>query len=144
MKRYSLIAAIFLAIVSTSTFGGFYSSSYDARGSVIASVEVEGKGIHNLVITIQFLNKPFDKREYNSDGYEELIKRLAVEWRGVALKKVFELNTYKITDLPKLEASIEIEIQKLVKSSKRKHGVKEGVEVVYSISNFYLIEPSNN
>ena len=143
MQRILLLTIILLLASSTSAFASFYSSGYDARGTVVASVEIEGKGIYNLVVSIQFLNKPFDKRDYTSDEYEELIKRLAVEWRGIALKTVFESNKYKITDLPALKAKVDTEIQKLIKLSKKKHGVKESIEVVYSISSFYLLEPSS-
>lgn len=143
MKRNSLITAILLLIFSTSTFASIYSSSYGTRGNVVASVEIEGKGIYNLIVSIQFLNQPYDKRNYTSDEYEELIKRLSVEWRGVALKTILETNTYKITDLPKLKATVETELQHLIKSSKKKHGVKQNTEVVYSISSFYLMEPNS-
>jgi bifunctional pyridoxal-dependent enzyme with beta-cystathionase and maltose regulon repressor activities len=144
MIRSPLIATILMLVASTNAFGGFYSSSYDSRGTVVASVEIEDKGIYNLVVSIQFLNKPYDKREYESDSYEELINRLSIEWRGVALKKILESNTYKVSDLKTLEASVESEVHKLIKLSKKKHGLSQGIEVIFSISSFYLIEPSDN
>ena len=144
MIRSSLIATIIMLVASTNAFGGFYSSSYDSSGTVVASVEIEDKGIYNLVVSIQFLNKPYDKREYESDSYEELINRLSIEWRGVALKKILESNKYKVSDLKTLEASVESEVHKLIKLSKQKHGLSQGIEVIFSISSFYLIEPSDN
>ena len=145
MIKSSLIATILILVASTNAFGGsFYSSSYDSRGTVVASVEIEDKGIYNLVVSIQFLNKPYDKREYESDSYEELINRLSIEWRGVALKKILESNKYKVSDLKTLEASVESEVHKLIKLSKQKHGLSQGIEVIFSISSFYLIEPSDN
>lgn len=154
MKINHLIATILFLLASKSAFAGLYSSNitfsglypsnYDPRSSVIASVEIEGKGIRNLVVSIQFLEKPFNKREYASDEYGELINRLSVEWRGVALKKVLESNKYKITDLSELEDSVDVGVKKLINQLKRIYGVKEGIEVVYSISSFYLLDPSGN
>lgn len=144
MKRNSLITAILFLIFSTSSFAGFYKSSYDTRGNVVAAVEIEGKGIYNLIVSIQFLNQPYDKRDYTSDDYQELLKRLAVEWREVALKTILETNKLKMADLPELKVSVENEIEHLIRTSKKKHSVREDVEVVYAISSFYLLEPNNN
>jgi hypothetical protein len=143
MNRNSLIIVIILLVFSSSSFAGLYKSSYDTRGNVIAAVEIEGKGIYNLVVSIQFLSQPYDKRDYTSDDYQELLNRLAVEWRGVALKTILETNQHKISDLPELKISVENELDHLIRNAKRKHGVREDVEVVYAISRFYLLEPNN-
>jgi hypothetical protein len=140
-------SAIFTALIlllTTNAFGGLSYSSYDSRGSVIATVEIEGKGIYNLVLSIQFLNEPYDKREYTSDAYEELINSLSVEWRGVALKAVLEDNKYNVADLSALEVKVNAAVQDLIKTSKKKHGINNNIEVVYSITSLYIVDTSDN
>jgi hypothetical protein len=144
MKRKSLITAIILLVFSSCALAGYYKSGFGTDGNVVAAVEIEGKGIYNLIVSIQFLNQPYDKRDYTSDDYQELLKRLAVEWRGVALKTILEKNRYKISELPELKISIENEIDHLIRSAKKKHSVREDVEVVYAISSYYLLEPKND
>jgi hypothetical protein len=144
MKRNLFFLAIFLLIFSTSAFAGFYKSGFGTNGNVVAAVEIDGKGIYNLIVSIQFLQQPYDKRDYTSDDYLELLKRLSVAWRGVALKTILEKNGYSMSELAELKISIENEIDHLIRNAKKKHSVREDVEVVYAISSYYLLEPRDN
>jgi peptidoglycan hydrolase CwlO-like protein len=62
------------------------------------------------VISIQFLNEPFDKKPYDSDAYENFIRRLKVEWSGVALLQVLKTKEQSINDLAELKGNIENEV----------------------------------
>ena len=138
-KKLILSFALSFFTIATANAGLSYSS-YDSRGSIIAAVEIEGQGIYNLVLSVQFLNEPYDKKQYTSDSYEELINRLSVEWRGVALKAVLENNKYKLADIPGLELKVNKAIQGLINSSKSKYSINNGTEVVFSITSIYLVD----
>ncbi|MEW8073590.1 MAG: hypothetical protein AB2792_09520 [Candidatus Thiodiazotropha sp.] len=139
-----LFLTLFLLLFTANAYAGLSYSSYDSRGSVVAAVEIEGKGIYNLVLSVQFLNEPYDKKPYTTDQYEELINRVSVEWRGVALKTILKNNKYKITDLPALELRVNKAIQELIKSSKSKYGIKNDAEVIFSTTSIYLVETDEN
>ena len=141
MFRKSLVVIILYLSVSISAYGSFYSPSYDTAGSIAATIEIEGKGVFNLVVSVQFLRNPYDRGESDSDEYEELINRLSVEWKSAALRRILESNTYRLGELSALKAGIEEEIQTLIKQSKPKHRVREGAEVIFTIGNFYILEP---
>jgi len=111
------------------------------QGTIIGAVEIEGKGIYNLVISANFLRRPQDKKIFKSDEYERLIDRLSVEWRGVALQRILETKALKITDLASLKKAIESDIEKLKSDLKNKLLPDQNAEVVCSISNFFLLEP---
>ncbi len=141
MPKSNLLLACILLLLSTTTYGGFSSySGYNNQGSVMAAVEIEGKGIYNLVISVQFLSQPFDKKPYSSDAYEELLKRLSVEWKGVVLKEVLINNLYKVTDLGALKEKVKSAIQKQINSAKNKYGIDKDAEVVFSVGSFYLVD----
>lgn len=142
--KHSFIPAVLLFILSATAQAEFYSLSYNSSNTAIAAVEIEGKGLYNLVVSAQFLHKPYDKEEYTSDEYEELINRLSIEWRGVVLKRVLNSNRLKITDLSSLRANLESAIESLISEAKKKHGIKKGMDVVYSIVDIYLIDPNDD
>ncbi|MGD8642527.1 MAG: hypothetical protein PVG89_17970 [Gammaproteobacteria bacterium] len=142
MKFSLLVAFALLAFVSSAS-ASFYSGSFDRSSAVVASVEVEGKGIYNLVVSLEFMGKPKDKKIFSSDEYTELIKRLNIEGKGVALRAILSSNTLKITDLEGLEKSIEQGINKLIEKLKPTYDISSSTEVVFSISSFYLMEPHN-
>jgi hypothetical protein len=135
----TLLLALLIVSFTTDSYAGFKYSSYDSGGSVVAAIEIEGKGIYNLVLSAQFLNEPYDKKPYTTDQYEELINRVSVEWRGVALRAVLENNKYKMSDLPALELKANNAIKELIKTLKGKYGIKDSTEVVYSITSIYLV-----
>ncbi|KPJ95216.1 MAG: hypothetical protein AMJ53_03270 [Gammaproteobacteria bacterium SG8_11] len=146
MYRMLNILVIFLLLVSHSALAGissgFYSSHYAAgEGSVIAAVEIKDRGIYNLIVSIQFLRKPKDSKIYKSDEYEQLIDRLVVESRGIALQKILESKELSLTDFAGLKNNIETDIKKLVAEMKDKYLPGGEVEVVFSVSNFFLLEP---
>ena len=143
MLKKQLFALLVLLLVVTNTHAGFSYKNYDSGSSIVAAVEIDGKGIYNLVISVKFLNEPYDKKPYTTDPYEQLIRRLSTEWRGTALQTVLKNNKYKISDLSTLEANVNTAIQELIKSLKKKYGIKVGTEVVYSTSSIYLVDPSD-
>jgi hypothetical protein len=49
-----------------------------------------------------------------------------------------------INDLAGLKGNIEAEIAKLADQLKKKYSLNKDVEVVFSLSNFFLLEPKNN
>ena len=141
MSRVS-ITLVLLVILSCSKAlaGGSYDSPY-SYGSVITPINIENVGIYNLVISLQFMNEPYDKKIYNSDEYRSYIKRLSVEWSDVAVDQVLNNNVQKLEGLSKLKASIKNEVRKLADSLKSKYSFDQNIEVVFSIQNFYLLDP---
>ena len=93
---------------------------------------------------LQFLNKPYDQKTYDSDEYENFIRRLKVEWSGIALLEILKAKEQSINDLATLKGKIETEVTKFAEQLKAKYSLGKNVEVVFSISNFYLLEPKSN
>jgi hypothetical protein len=148
MVRNFSIALVLIVLFATSALAeigkGIYSSRLSREtGSVIAAVEIKEKGIYNLIISAQFLRKPQDKKIYKSDEYEHLMDRLMVEWQGIALQKVLESKELTINDFSRLKSSIETDIRKLVETLKTKILPGQDVEVVFSLSDFFLLEPKD-
>ena len=135
----SLLIVLFLA---SNAFAGFssYNNPYSSD-SVVAPIQIKDKGLYNLVVSIQFLREPYERKIYESDQYENFIERLKVEWSGVALLEVLEAKEQGINDLANLKGKIEAEVTKLADQLKPKYSLKNNVEVVFSLSNFFLIEP---
>lgn len=139
MNKIKLWMCLTLLIIASNAFGGSFYSSPSRGGTLATSVSIEDKGIYNLVVSVQFLKEPFDKAPFTSDNYEEMIKRLNVEWSGIVLKRVLTANNYKVNELAALKQSIDEDLSLLVSEAKKKHGVKPNTEVVYSIGSFYLV-----
>ena len=122
-------------------------SSYDnpySYDSVITPIHIENEGIYNLVVSVQFMNEPYEKKIYESDEYRNYIRRLSVEWSGVAVDQVLNNKIQTLEGLAKLKASVENGVRKLAESLKSKYSLDQNVEVVFSISNFYLLDPKKN
>lgn len=134
-----------LIIASNALAGGFssYSSPYSSD-SVVAPIQIKENGIYNLVISIQFLNEPYDQKIYKSDAYGNFIRRLQVEWSGVALEQILKSKEQSINDLVGLKTNIESELIRLIDELKTKYSLDKNIEVVFSLSNFYLLEPKSN
>ena len=145
MFRLFISAMVIFFLLTTNVLAGFssYSNPYSSD-SVVAPIQIKDKGIYNLVISIQFLNKPFEKKPYDSDAYENFIRRLKVEWSGVALLQVLKSKEQSINDLAELKGNIEGEIAKLADQLKNKYSLNKDIEVVFSLSNFFILEPKNN
>lgn len=142
MIRTFLIGLILFFVLPSNSVAGFYSSQYTREsGTVVASVQIKDKGIYNLIISAKFLRRPQDKKIYKSDVYERFLDRLEVEWRGVALQKVLESKELSVSDLNDLKNSIQTEIVKLIEQLKGKLVPDQNVEVVFSLSDFFLLEP---
>ncbi len=142
MNRSISIAILMVALVASNAFAGFSSySDSNNRDTVIAPIQIKNKGIYNLVVSIQFLNAPTEEKVYKSDPYEKFMKRLQVEWSGVAILQILKAKEQNVNDLANLKASIEAEITKLANQLKNKYSVDRNVEVVFSLSNFFLLEP---
>ena len=142
MLRALLVITTLFLLTASSSFAGFSSyNSYDTSGSIVAAVEIENNGIYNLITSIQFLRKPQDSKIFGTDEYEYMINQLSIEARGVILQKILEAKTIKVTDFAALKSSIENEIRNLIENTKKKHGVAAGTAVVFSLGNFYLLDP---
>ncbi|MEJ2200275.1 MAG: hypothetical protein P8X63_04575 [Desulfuromonadaceae bacterium] len=144
MNRWFGIVSLIILLMTANAYAGFssYNSAYSSD-SVIAPIQIKDKGIYNLVISIQFLNEPYNRKPYETDGYEYFIRRLKVEWSGVALLQVLKTKEPGMNDLVLLKENIEAEILKLAESLKGKYSIDQNAEVVFSLSNFFLLEPSN-
>jgi hypothetical protein len=71
------------------------------------------------------------------------VRRLKVEWSGVALVHILQAKEQTINDLVGLKGAIEAEIHKLADQLKSKYSLEKDVEVVFSLSNFFLLEPKD-
>jgi hypothetical protein len=143
MIRNLCVALTVILLITSNSYAGFYSSYSRESGSIVAAVEIKDHGIYNLIISANPLSKPQDKKIYKSDAYEELMDRLRAEWRGIALQKVLESKELRIADHVHLKNSIQTEITALAERLKKKLLPEPNVEVVFSISNFYLLEPKD-
>lgn len=140
MKFLSGFMTLCVIFCCSDVFAGFgYDSPYE-YDSVIAPVNIEGEGIYNLVISVQFMNQPYDKKIYKSDEYVSLLSRLSVMWSSVAINSVLQSEVSTFKDLYPLKKVIENEITKLADMYRKKYHVKGEPEVVFSISNFYLLD----
>ncbi len=147
VKFKLLLLLIFISFIPSAFAGGFYSSpshrGHIATCHIATSVAIENKGIFNLVVAIEFLKEPLDKAPFTSGDYEEMMKRLNVEWSGVVSKRILTSNNYKVTDLAVLKENIEKDLEVLISESKKKHNVDPNAEVVFSIGSFYLVNLNN-
>jgi hypothetical protein len=145
VRKFNLTLLIVL-LFATNALAGFssYGSNPYSSDSVVAPIEIKGKGIYNLVISIQFLNEPYDSKIYESDAYKKFVIRLNVEWSGIALDQVLKAKEQNINDLVILKGNIESELTKRADQLKNKYSLDKNVEIVFSLSNFYLLEPKNN
>jgi len=143
MVRLLSITLLIVSLLAPNSFAGIskgygYPLSSDLS---VAPIKISGKGIYNLVISINLLQRPQDRKIYRTDAYREALNRLQVEWSGIALQKILEAQEVSIEDLPKLKKTIESEIINLANNIKQKYSLEESVELVFSISNFFLLEP---
>ena len=142
--RRTFYSMIVIAVLFTSNAFAEGWSKYEApysKDNAVAPVQIKDKGIYNLVVSIQFLNTPYDDKLYKSDAYERFIKRLRIDWSGVAILQILKANEMNVTDLAGLKGNIEAEISKLADQLKSKYSLDKNAEVVFSISNFFLLEP---
>ena len=145
VKKLS-VALFALVLFSSNALAGFYSSSSGygrEAGTVVAAVEIKDKGIYNLVVTIQFLRKPRDTKVYKSDEYEKLVDRLLVASRGITLQRILEQKDLSVSDFATLKKSIESDIENLSTQLKKKIIPEQEIEVVFSISDFFLLQPAD-
>ena len=144
MVRFFSLALLIVLLMISDVLAGFssYNSPYSSD-SVIAPIQIKDKGMYNLVISIQFMNEPYDKKVYKSDAYQNFVRRLKVQWSGVALLQVLKSKEQSINDLAHLKGNIEAEIAELVDQLKNKYSIEKNVEAVYSLSNFFLLEPKH-
>lgn len=146
MVRKILFLLLFGMIISTHALAGL-ESLYDhpyGSGSVIAPVKIKGEKIYNLVVSVEFLNEPYERSVYKSKAYEKLIQRLKVEWSGRAVQKILLAKQQNLDDLSSLKKIIEKEIFSLSEKLKDDYGIEKTAEVVFSITHFFLLEPVQN
>ena len=146
MRTIFATTLVFL-LMSSGAVAGFGSGSdyYAISGSnsVAAPVWVEGEGLFNLVVSLDFLGRPEDTKLYKSDSYSQLINHLSVKWRSIALDKILAVSTIEKGGLADLKKEIESAVDKLVKDESAKLMGDQKVEVVYSLTHFVLLEPRN-
>ena len=142
MVRSLFFAIMFVLLSASCAFAGFssYNNPYSSD-SVVAPIQIKNKGIYNLVVAIQFLKEPYDQKVYKSDAYEDFLKRVKVEWSGIALSQILSAEEQSINDLAGLKGKIETKVSELADQLKNKYSLDREVEVVFSLSNFYLLEP---
>ncbi len=142
MVRSLSITLLIVLLLASNALAGFgsYNNPYSSD-SVVAPIQIKDKGLYNLVISIQFLNAPYDKKMYKSEAYQNFIRRLKVEWSGVALLQILKAKELSLNNLVGLKGNIESEISKLADQLKDKYSLEQSVEVVFSLSNFFLLEP---
>ena len=141
MKKI-FISLLFSMLFASNSFAGIYSSATQGGNSrIIAAVEIEDAGIMNLIVSVEFLTKPQDSKIYGSDEYGKLLQRLQVEWKSAALQKILESRRLRRSDLVMLKNSIHSEIEILIKQLKKKIIPDTDVEVIFAISDFYLLVP---
>lgn len=147
MKKTIITTALLLVFVSSSAIAGFGSSSdYYPRsdsGNVVASVRVEGEGVFNLVVSLEFLNRPGNTKLYKSPSYQQLINHLSVKWQSIALDKILAASTVEMGGLSDLKMEIESAVDVLVANEITKQMGGKKVEVIYSITHIMLLEPRN-
>jgi len=141
MKRIFSITFLMVLLFTSNALAGFSSySEISSSDSVIAPIQIKNKGIYNLVVSIQFLNAPTEDKVYKSDPYDKFMRRLKVEWSGIAINQILKAKEQSINDLANLKANIEGDISKLANQLKSKYSVDKNAEVVFSLSNFFLLE----
>ena len=142
MLRLFNVTILTVLLMTSNAFAGFSSyESFYRSDSIVAPIQVKDNGIYNLVISIQILAEPYDQKIYKSDAYKDFIRRFHVEWSGVALQQILKTKEPAISDLVTLKSNIESELTKLSDALKSKYSLEKNIEVVFSLSNFYILEP---
>ena len=145
MKKIFVFLPILLLILSTNSFAGFSKSYYsNASENIAVAVQIKEMGIYNLCVSATFVSRPTEESIYESDEYEKIIERLRVEWQDLAINKILEAGELETKDLIKLKKNIHLEINNLAGQLKQKLLPKKKVDVIFSISDFFLLEPKFN
>jgi len=143
MSRMILATTLAILLFSANAMADFGSAYAVPPGSssVVAPVWVEGEGPLNLVVSLEFLTRPEDSKLYSSDAYTQLLRRLSVKWKSIALDEVLAAGTIEKGSLAGLKRSIESAVDELISEETAKRIEDPGAEVVYSLSGFALVEP---
>jgi hypothetical protein len=145
MKRMLIVLVAILFLHAPYAFAGLYSSGYSRdEGTVVAAVEIKEKGLYNLVATVEFLHRPQNSKIYNSNAYEKLIDRLLVESRGITLQILLDNNELSLSDFSGLKETIETDIENISNKLKKEFLPEQDVDVVFSVSDMFLLEPCDN
>ena len=142
MRTLFATTLVFL-FLSSGAIAGFDYHPMPGSTSVVAPVWVEGEGLFNLVVSLDFLGRPADTKVYGSDSYTQLISHLSVRWRSLALDEILAVGTIEKGGLADLKKEIESAVDKLVDDESIKLMGDQKVEVVYSLTHFMLLEPRN-
>ena len=62
---------------------------------------------------------------------------------GIALLQILKAEELSINDLAALKVNIEKEVDKLADKLKKKYSLEKDVEAIFSLSNFFILEPNN-
>ncbi|WP_428034611.1 hypothetical protein [Amphritea sp.] len=139
--NYRVILLATILFTSSYSFAGFSSyENFSSNGGVVAPIMLNEQGLFNLAVSVQFIREPYEKAPYESDEYHSLISRLSVEWQGVAIQNILDTPSIEHADLSDIKKAIESSIDKLIRETKSKYGIKDSTEVVYTVDSFYLTE----
>ena len=146
MARFFYVLPILILFLGFNAMAGMVPGTCSSRcerdaGTVAAAIQLADQGVYNLFVSVRFLRKPYEKMVYNSEDYRYLMDRVMVGWRGVALKVILESKALAVTDLIGLKNDIETEIERFVDREKEKTFPGKNVAVVFSLSDFFVMEP---
>ncbi|WP_028578721.1 hypothetical protein [Desulfogranum japonicum] len=141
MFKKSILLVLTVVCLITAEQGWASVRSPISRDSVTAPVVIQNQGLYNLVIGIQFLDAPSGAMVYHSEEYEDLMQRLKVEWAGLASGMVLQSKEHSISDLAALKNKMEKAIQALAENLKPQYGLDANVDVVFSLTDFFLLDP---
>ncbi|WP_125719030.1 hypothetical protein [Pseudoalteromonas rubra] len=63
-----IFTVLLLILLSFNTYAGFRYSNSSAAGSVVVPVKLVDEGLYNLVIGVEFMTRPYDKKPYDTDS----------------------------------------------------------------------------
>ncbi len=109
--------------------------------NVIVSVQITDKGLYNLVVSIQTLEKPSSYKYSNT--YREMMRRFMVDARGITTQKILNRNELSVSDFAALREEIDAELSKLADVLVYKYFPNRHMNLVYSISDFFLLKPGD-
>ena len=143
MKNVTKIAALLICLTPSLVFAGYFSSNYDRSSSVAVTIEVIEKGLFNLVVAATIVAEPYEKEPYDTDKYEQFVKRINSEWKGVAVHKILETSSIKLDGLNGLRAEIKSDVLKTAEALKSAYGIPADTELAFKITGFYLVNLNN-
>jgi len=145
MVRKLIVITAVLSLFSSGALAQYIHFPEDNKdaATVKTAVQIKDKGIYNLVVTVQFLRKiEYGSSSLKSDDYNKMVERLLVESRELIMNKILERNELALSDFHELESGIKSAIGKRADELIMQLFPNKKIKVVFSISEFYLLEPT--